>query len=179
MIVTISGTPGAGKSTVTKEVAKKLGLTHYYMGGMIRDMAKNQGLTLNEFYAKDKNVDKLIDDRLVKLGQEEDNFIVEGRTAFHFIPHSIKIYLDVNLKEGAERIFKDEKERNEKKYNDVDEVLESIKERLKTEAERYGRLYNLNVHDKSKYDFVLDTTNLKVEEVQQKLIKFIRQYKKR
>lgn len=179
MIVTISGTPGAGKSTVSKEIAKKLSLKHYYMGGMIREMAKNQGLTLNEFYAKDKNVDKLIDDRLVKLGQEEDNFIAEGRTAFHFIPHSIKIYLDVNLKEGAERIFKDEKERNEKKYNDVDEVLEGIKERLKTETKRYKELYNLDVHDKSKYDFILDTTNLSAEESQKKLINFIRRYNKR
>jgi len=176
MIISISGTPGAGKSTVAKLIAEKLGFKHYYMGGLIRKMAKEKGQTLEEFYANNTDVDKLIDDYLVNLGKKEDNFIVEGRTAFHFIPHSVKLYLDVDLKEGARRIFEESKEkneRNEKKYNNEEEAEENIKKRLATEAEHYGKLYNLNVHDKSHYDFVLETTNLSIEEVKEKLLNFI------
>ena len=73
MIISISGKPGSGKSTVTKMLAEKLGLKHHYMGGIIRNMAKEKGLTLQEFYAKNTDVDKLIDDHLTKLGKEQDN----------------------------------------------------------------------------------------------------------
>ncbi|MBU4501365.1 MAG: cytidylate kinase family protein [Nanoarchaeota archaeon] len=179
MIISISGTPGAGKSTIAKMIAEELRLKRYYMGGIIRKMAQEKGMTLDEFYGQDENVDKEIDDYLVQLGKEEDNFIVEGRTAFHFIPHSIKLYLDVNLKEGANRIFeemKQENRRNERKYHDADEALEVINKRLAKEAEQYGKLYNLDVHDKNHYDFVLNTTVLTVNEVKEKLLNFIRQY---
>jgi len=181
MIISISGKPGSGKSTVTKMLAEKLGLKHHYMGGIIRNMAKEKGLTLQEFYAKNTDVDKLIDDHLTKLGKEQDNFIVESRTAFHFIPNSIKLYLDVDLKVGAERIFKELKEkneRNEKSYKNTEEALEALKKRLKTEAEHYKKLYNLDVHNKSHYGFVIDTTNLTIEKVQEKLINFLTQYNK-
>lgn len=181
LILSISGLPGAGKSTIAKVLAEKLGFKHFYMGGIIRDLAKKQGLTLSEFYAKNMEVDKMIDSYLAKLGKKQDNFVVESRTAFHFIPDSIKIYLNIDLRVGAERIFKELKEaneRNEKACTNVDEALEGIKKRLKTEAEHYSKLYNLNVHDKSHYDFVLDTTNLTVEEVLEKLLNFIKRYNK-
>lgn len=181
LILSISGLPGAGKSTIAKVLAERLGFKHFYMGGIIRGLAKKQGLTLSEFYAKNMEVDKMVDSYLAKLGKEKDDFVVESRTAFHFIQCSIKIYLDVDLRVGAERIFKELKEdnkRNEKVYNNVGEALEGIKKRLKTEAEHYGKLYNLDVHDKSHYDFVLDTTNLSVEEVLEKLLNFVKRYNK-
>ena len=174
MIISISGMPGAGKSTVAKIISKKLGFKRFYMGGIIRKMAKEKGLTLEEFYIQNKDVDKLIDDYLVKLGQEEDNFIAEGRTAFYFIPHSIKLYLDINPKKGAARIFeelKNKNERNEKNYKNVNEVLEGINKRVAAEVGHY-----VNVHDKSNYDFVLDTTNLTIDEVLEKLLNFISKY---
>lgn len=180
MIVSISGKPGAGKSTVTKILAEKLGMKHFYMGGMIREMAKEKNLTLQEFYASSTNVDELIDERLTKLGQEEDNFLVESRTAFHFIPHSIKIYLDVDPEEGARRIMEEsqkENERNEKKYESLEEAKEWIQKRLETEKEHYKELYNFDAHDKNHYNYILDTTDLTIEEVQEKLINFIQQYK--
>jgi len=181
MIISISGKPGAGKSTIAKILAEKLKLKNYYMGGIIRNMAKEKGITLQEFYAKSTDVDKLIDDHLTKLGKEQDNFIVESRTAFHFIPHSVKIYLDIDLEEGAKRIFKEsqkENERNEKKYKDVEETKDWIEKRLETEKEHYGTLYNFDAHDKNHFDYILDTTDLTLEEVQEKLINFLTQYNK-
>lgn len=181
MIVSISGKPGAGKSTVAKVLAERLGLKNHYMGGVIRQMAKEKGFTLQEFYAKSTEVDKLIDDHLTKLGKEHDNFIVESRTAFHFIPHSIKIYLDVDIEEGARRIMEEsqkENERNEKKYKSMEEAKEWVEKRLQTEKQRYKELYDIDAHDKKNYDYIIDTTDMNVEEVQEKLLNFIRQYNK-
>ena len=70
MIVTISGTPGSGKSTVGKLIAKKLGLKHYSIGNLMRSMAKEKGLTLGELgeLAKTDNgkIDHELDDMQIK-----------------------------------------------------------------------------------------------------------------
>ena len=48
MIITISGTPGSGKSTVAKMIATKLGFKHYSTGDFMRQMAKERGISLEE-----------------------------------------------------------------------------------------------------------------------------------
>ena len=48
MIITLSGMPGSGKSTVAKILSKKLRMSRYYMGGIRREMARKMGLTIDE-----------------------------------------------------------------------------------------------------------------------------------
>ena len=48
MIITISGKPGAGKTTVGKAVAARLGLEFYSMGDLRGKMASDRGLTIDE-----------------------------------------------------------------------------------------------------------------------------------
>jgi cytidylate kinase len=45
MIITLSGAPGSGKSTVAEALVKKFHLTRYYMGQIRRDQAKEHHLT--------------------------------------------------------------------------------------------------------------------------------------
>ena len=40
MIISISGFPGSGKSTIAKLLAEKLKWPRYYMGGLRREAAK-------------------------------------------------------------------------------------------------------------------------------------------
>jgi CMP/dCMP kinase len=108
MIISFSGAEGAGKSTIAKMLAEKLNWPRYYMGGLRRQKAKERGLTLaqyNELGEKDPATDREVDEYQKELGEKEDNFIIEGRTSWYFIPHSIKIYLDVNDEEGAKRVY--------------------------------------------------------------------------
>jgi cytidylate kinase len=42
MIITIAGTVGSGKSTVGRIIAKRLGLKHYSIGDLMREMAEQR-----------------------------------------------------------------------------------------------------------------------------------------
>ncbi len=183
MIITLSGLPGSGKSTVAKILAEKLGFKRYYAGGMRREAAKKLGMTIEEFNKlgeKDFSTDKPVDDFLAKIGKEEDNLVVEGRTAFHFIPNSIKVFLDVDLKEGARRIFEEKKnanDRNEKATGSIEEELKNLQERMESDEKRYMKYYGFRCYDKSNYDLIVDTTKLTPQEVSQKILEFIKKKK--
>ncbi len=112
MIITISGQAGSGKSTVARMLAKKLGFKHYSMGDLRRKMALKKGITLaelNKLGEKEDFTDKDVDEHQKRLGEKEDNFVIDGRTSFHFIPHSVKVYLKAGIKERAKRVFQDER----------------------------------------------------------------------
>ena len=64
MIITISGKPGSGKSTVAKIIAAKLGLNKYSIGDLRGKMALDRGITideLNEVGEKEDFTDKEAD----------------------------------------------------------------------------------------------------------------------
>ena len=172
MIVSISGKPGSGKSTVAKRLAKEFNLKRYYIGGIRRRMAKERGLTLEEFNKlgeKEDFTDKEVDQYQKKLGETENNFVIEGRTSCLFIPHSIKIFLEVSPQEGAKRIWSDLQkkgdERNEgRNLNSLEDVLHSSRARMKSDRARYLKWYQQDPFDQSHYDCIIDTTGLSMEE---------------
>ncbi len=186
MIISIGGTQGSGKSTIAKMIAEKLNWPRYYMGEIRREAAKKMGLTLAEYNKlgeKDPSTDLEVDKLQEELGKTKDDFIIEGRTSWHFIPHSLKIYLDVKDEVGAQRIFKNLKtnsKRNEDKNLDtVEDVLRSTRARQESDNKRYKKYFNINVHNKNNYDFYLDTSDLKIEEVFNKTFEFIEKNLKR
>lgn len=166
MIITLSGKAGSGKTTIGREVAKRLGYKFYSMGDLRGEIAQRRGITideLNKIGEKEDWTDKEVDDYQEKLGKKEDNFVVDGWTSFHFIPHSVKIFLDVDLDLAAERIFKNQRP-DEKKANSVEEVKKTISNRMKESNERYKKYYSIDIYDLSNYDVVIDSTGMSVEE---------------
>jgi predicted cytidylate kinase len=182
MRITISGMPGSGKTTVAKILSEKLRLKHYYMGAIRRDIARQKGMTLNELNRlgeSDPGSDKVVDDYLVKLGRTEDNFIAEGRTASYFIPDSVKVFIAVDVRVGAERIIKDavEKgkaaERNEQLADSVDEQAKLLQERIASDRLRYRKYYNIDIFDREMYDLWIDSTDMAPEQVVDQIMMFI------
>lgn len=173
MKITISGTPGSGKSAVATLVAQRLGLKHFSAGGFMREIAKKRGidiLELNMLAATDKSIDKEADDNVKRLGEEQDNFILDARLGWLFIPDSLKIFLEVAEEIGAERIFK--QKRSDEQF-DIEETAQAIKQRKEMEAKRYQETYGVDHLDKENYDFVLDTGNLSLREVVDKVVEFV------
>ena len=65
----------------------------------MREIAAKRGITLLELSKlaeTDRSIDKELDNYQIQLGKDEDNFIIDARLGWHFIPDSIKIFLDVN-----------------------------------------------------------------------------------
>lgn len=179
MIIAISGKAGSGKSTVARLLASKLGLRHYSIGDIMREMAREKGMTLVELNKKaetDITIDEELDGRLKKFGKG-DNFVIDGRLTAFFIPYAdVKIFLDADEEVRAGRIMKDK--RAVEKGEDLRQTLENVKLREASEKKRYRQYYGVDYHDKKLYDFVVDTTNLGAEDVVREIIKFIQKGKK-
>ncbi len=176
MIITISGTPGAGKNTVAEIIAKKLKLRHYSVGNFRRKKAKEMGLTILEYDRlgeKDPSIDKETDNWQTAIGKKEDDFVIDGRLSYHFIPQSIKILLKTTIKEGAKRIFKDRTRKE--KYKTLEEAGKKIQERINSEKTCFKKYYNINPYEEKHYDLVIDTTNITAEQAAQKIIAFVKQ----
>lgn len=171
MIISIGGAAGSGKTTVANALAKELGYESFYIGGIRREIAKRRNMTLAEYNTYGEThpeTDIEVDQYQRDLGAQHDNFIIQGRTSYHFIPHSIKIYLDVDLDEGAKRIWKDVKInaniRNEGDPETLEELKQSLIERVQSDTARYDKYYHIDVYDPSNFDIVIDTTNITPDE---------------
>lgn len=168
-IVTIGGHVGAGKTTLAARLAEALGYEELYMGGIMRQIAAERGMTIEKFYADLKNDPKLeqsIDERQAKLMQEKDNLVIQGRVAWFFAKGSMStvfdVFLAVDPAVGAQRTS----QRPENAGRPLAEVSRANAERTRQEVERYRSLYGIeNFLDASHYDFVLDTSNLNEDEV--------------
>lgn len=181
MIIAISGKPGSGKSTIAGMLSEKLGWPRYYMGGLRRQKAAERGLTLAEYNKMgetDPATDMEVDEYQKRLGETEDNFIIEGRTSWHFIPHAVKIYLKVSEEEGARRICRDLAEKKRAREYDgpvsPEETIKSVREREQSDATRYRKYFGIDADDISRHDFVLDTTELSINRTFAEVYDYIR-----
>lgn len=171
MIITISGAPGSGKSTVADLVAKKLGMKRYSVGGLMREIAAKRGVTileLSRLAEKDKTIDDELDTRQRALGRQ-DRIVVDSRLGFHFIPNSLKVFLHVSPKEAARRIFAAGR-KGEGENVTLAKTFGNIRKRKASERMRYKKLYGVDPYKKAVYDFYIDTTKLSPEEVAERIV---------
>lgn len=176
MIISVSGTVGSGKTTVSKEIAKRLHYDYYSMGDLRRKMALERGMDihdLNKLGEKEAFTDREVDDYQSELGKKKDNFVIDARLAYHFIPHSEKVFLMADIRTRAKRIWDEERKVEERaeSYSNLDEVVQKIKEREKSDTRRYKKYYGIRWDDKKLFDIIIDTTRLSIEEVVNEVMK--------
>jgi len=168
MIISIGGNQGSGKSTLARRLAETLGWSHYYMGGLRREAAAKRGMTLAEYNKlgeTDPQTDLEVDEYQKKLGETEDNFIIEGRTSWHFIPQSLKLYIDVSDEEGARRIFLAGRPGEDTSIITQEDALQSVKTRKNSDRKRYLKFFGIDTYDLKNYDYVIDSTKITPDEV--------------
>jgi len=161
-IITVSGPPGSGTSTVSRNVSESLDYSRFSSGDFMRNLAREKGISLQELTKKaekDPEIDRKIDAKVQNLA-DADNLVIDSRLAFHFIPESFAVYLEVDLDNAAKRIYNDRKQRGEQaeiSINSVEETREQIINRLESERERYKKLYNIDHTNHTHYDLVIRT----------------------
>ena len=181
MKITITGEAGSGKTTVAKLLAKKLGYEHHSIGDFMGEIASEKGISMHELgkiAEKDEEIDKILDKKQISLGKNKDDFIIDSRLGWYFIPDSIKIFLSVDFDEASKRIFNDKRD-DEKENTSLQKTKEFMKKRRESEKNRYLKYYGVDYYDIDNYDLLIDTTEIPAEKVVEKIIEFINDYKRK
>jgi cytidylate kinase len=129
-------------------------------------------LELSKLAEKDPSIDKDLDEKQIGL-RKNNNFVIDGRLTAFFIPRAdLKIFLECEDKARAERILKDN--RAIEKSKDINEMIKKIKKREESERKRYKEYYGIDYYKRDLYDCIIDTTNLSINEVTNKIMNLIK-----
>ena len=169
MIITITGKPCSGKGTVAKEFCKTFNFEYMCTGDMFRSYAKQFGydniLTFQEEDPRIKQIDKLVDDNTINIGKTRinENIVIDSRMAWHFIPNSFKVFIDVSDEIAGLRLLN--AKRDTEQTDDLNEAIKSLQSRWNVENTRYMELYQTNNLNLNNYDLIVDSSNLTPQEV--------------
>ena len=158
MRITISGLPGAGTTTVSKKLAKKLNYKHIDVGQVFRESALEHKMSLFDFeryVLEHLEEDRKIDEKIMNYAKENENIILEGRltgwmTEKHKIP-SFKIWFSAPKKVRAERIAQRER-------ISFKEALKDINLREAAIRKRYKKCYGIDIDNTSVYNLIVDSS---------------------
>lgn len=174
-IITVSGLPGSGTSTISRQVADGLGYSRFSAGDFMRNLARERNESLIELLEAAKEnpkIDRQIDAKVKNLADGEQ-LVVDSRLGFHFIPDSFAVYLDVDFDTAARRIYEDTGESRMHSGEgelSLSGIEEHIKKRVASERERYRVLYGVDHTNLNNYDLVVDTGEKGPEVVTQNVI---------
>lgn len=169
MIITITGKPCSGKGTAAKLFCEQYNFEYLCTGDMFRNYAKQYGydniLSFQENSPIIKQIDKLIDDNSIEIGKTRinDNIVFDSRLAWHFIPNSFKVFIDVDFNIAGQRLL--DAKRSSEQTESIENAIESLKTRWQVENNRYLELYNVNNLELNNYDLIIDSSNLTPEQV--------------
>lgn len=160
MIITLTGKPCSGKSTVAKIFCDNYNFKHISTGNMFREILKDKNLDILEFQkgTKAQDIDKIIDEESIKIGKTRghEDILYDSRLGWYFIPNSFKVFLDLNEDEMALRLFNSERDITEKGKN-IKEAKKRVTKRWEYENNRYKKLYKIDNTNMKNYDLIIDT----------------------
>ena len=162
MLITISGLPGSGTTTVSRLVADALELARVPGGEVFRQLAAEAGMSLAEFGVlarSQPDIDRELDDRL-EAHAREGGCVIESRLAGWIATRAgllaVRVWVDCDERVRAERVAV-------RDGSSPDEALADNAARSDLERTRYRSVYDIDLDDRSTYDLVLDSTGTSPE----------------
>ena len=157
MIITLSGLPGSGTSTVAGILSSCTGFEVVSAGDIFRMMAEERGLTLEEFgelASSDPDIDQRIDRHQKEIASDATvagrDVIIEGRLSAWMAEPDLAVLITAPLDVRAERVVRRE-------GISVPDATHQITERETCEARRYLEYYGIDVDDPGVYDLVINS----------------------
>lgn len=174
LVIVISGPPGAGTTSVGKEIAKKLKLSFLSPGKTYKSFLKEkEAKAALEFwkteFGRSKELHKALDKYQIKEAKK-GNIVIGGKLSIYFLKDiaDFKIWLEAPLEVRARRTAQRDK-------IPFEEALKQISEREEIERKKWKEIYGFDYFDlKKDADLVLDTSNLTLEETIKKVLDFIK-----
>ena len=167
--LTIGGFPGTGTTTACKLLREQTGLHYVYAGQMFRDMARQHGMSLEQFgrYCEEHpEIDRRLDDEQIEL-LKGPPILLEGRMsgvlAARANVSAFKVWFTCDPWIRAERIVNRE-------GGEVEARMAEMRRREESEKKRYQAYYGYDTGDLSPYDLVLDTSHIPPDEVVKRIL---------
>lgn len=164
MKITISGIGGVGKGTTAKLLTKKLGYQKMSGGDFFRQMAKDLNMNIyqfDQFVRKNPDYDERLDKIQEEFGKNNNDFVLESRIGWYFVPDSFKIKLICEENERIKRI-------SQRDGGDLEKIKKEEDKRLTSANERYKKLYGIeDFRNNSHFDLIVNTTENSPEEIVQ------------
>lgn len=191
-IITISGEPASGKSTVVKALTKKyedMGYSVHIIsiGTLSREMQIQEynkmfpgkaGASLADIQADpefkpkllqiDKSIDKEVEKKGLEINSKErpnDIYFVDSRLAWKNIPDSYSVRLTVSDNIAGERVFNDSTRETVDQYSTLAQAIEQTKARKRVEIERYKQKYDVDITNPDNFDLIIDTSYSNIDEL--------------
>lgn len=165
--ITISGKICTGKTTLLKDLQKKLNWPIFMTGKLFREYVKKNQLNLDQVDEQSEELTKKIDYQVRDMLKDNNNLIVDGWMsgiiANHF-PSILKILLvckdDIRYQRFADR-----------EKIPIDEAKKSVEERQTNWFKKLGKIYGRNDFlDPKNYDLIIDTSSISSKAVLKKVL---------
>ncbi|MBO4205608.1 AAA family ATPase [Micromonospora echinofusca] len=170
--IVFNGDLGSGKSTVSVEIAKRLGLRRISVGDLYREMAQQRQMTalqLNLHAELDQAVDGYVDQLQQDIADSGEQLVVDSRLAWHFFRNALKVHMITEPGEAARRVLARPSGPAES-YTSLAEAKTKLRERSDSERNRFIVRYGVDKARLRNYDLICDTTRASAMEVVDRII---------
>lgn len=163
---------GIGKSTLAKKLAQRYRLEYYSGGDILKTLAmkeghkplergwweSEEGMRFLRKRRKNPRFDRTVDEKLLEIAQR-GNVVLDSWTMPWLLEKGFKVWLEASPEERAKRIAM----RDRVSFG---EALKALKMKEEATKDIYKQLYSFNLgEDFSPFHLILDTSNLKSDEV--------------
>jgi len=104
----VNGDLGSGKSTVSKLLARRLGIRRISIGDLYRQMAQHRGMTaleLNLHAELDDKIDHYVDRLQDDIAGSGEHVVMDSRLAWFFFRDAVKVHLITDPVVAAHRVM--------------------------------------------------------------------------
>jgi CMP/dCMP kinase len=182
MKIFVCGFSATGKSCVVESIAKDLNLKIIHASdilkqisiGKVKDSISIENTKMNTGWYENSNLDLIrkkndnldleLDKFLLNYVRKNDNFIIDSWTLPYLYKKGFKIWLKADVIERIKRMSK-------RDNIDYEQASKLINKKDNFSKNKFKKLYNFELgKDLSNFDYIIDTTNLSIKEIKEKIL---------